>query len=254
MMAAQGGSISDTVVSNLGCASMQDVLHLDVLALFFSSSAKSYGRKTDGVHEAILTLRMIGGEKATNITAGAFKQFLEFRFEGQASSLTHLAAVALSIKDRAVKLGAVGKGMYDADGNKKVYYDAKDKLQDGLKRRSSIDELVARGILRNVQLGRYDASATKLQMEMKRNSLNRSLAKAFSKPRRMSGETTNGIVEIRREELKPFLERRLGEPSPAMENEEFPVWEHPGKKEHPAHEVMKAAFDAGIDRRHSESV
>ena len=73
----QSGSASDMVIFNLGCTTIRDELHLDVLALFFSSTAKSFGRKTDGVHEAIMTLQMIGGKNATSISARAFKEFLE---------------------------------------------------------------------------------------------------------------------------------------------------------------------------------
>lgn len=87
---------SATLILNaLGCQNIkEDVLELDVLSNFYQAVATSYGRHTDGVHEALLTLKLIGGEDAKAISAAAFKIFICTRFNEQEDAISRLAAVA----------------------------------------------------------------------------------------------------------------------------------------------------------------
>ena len=87
---------SATLILNaMGCQNTkEDVLELDVLSNFYQAVATSYGRHTDGVHEALLTLKLIGGEDAKGISAAAFKVFICTRFSEQEDAISRLAAVA----------------------------------------------------------------------------------------------------------------------------------------------------------------
>ena len=104
-----------------------------------------------------------------------------------------------------------------------------------LRRRSSVDEMVQRGLLRNKKLGEYDAPATKLEMEMRRNSLSRSLRKIYSNGQQLPENISNwaetdGIVKRNREELKHFFERRFSKPLDS--HEELQTGANAGKEKH----------------------
>ena len=93
---------SATLILNaLGCENMkEDVLELDILSHFYQAVATSYGRQTDGVHEALLTLKLIGGDDAKAISADAFKTFICTRFNKQEDAVSRLAAVATTFDFR----------------------------------------------------------------------------------------------------------------------------------------------------------
>ena len=84
------------IMKGLGCENLdEEVLELDVLSHFYQALASSYGRNTDGVHEALLTFKLIGGNDAKAISAMAFKEFIKTRFLHQEDVISRLAAVTL---------------------------------------------------------------------------------------------------------------------------------------------------------------
>ena len=168
----EGADASSEIIHNLGCDSPQDKLELDVLAMFYARAAQSYGRKTDGVHEATLTMKQIGGEEASYISGSAYQKFLQTRFAELEDSLTHLAAVSLACKNKVDHLK--GKRLAETTD----FFEKQRILAENLDRRHSIDELYRRGVIRNKDLFAYDhhQRAAGMDMQLRRNGLNRLLS------------------------------------------------------------------------------
>ena len=173
---SQGVDVSSEIIHNLGCDSPEDKLELDVLAMFYSHAAKSYGRKTDGVHEATLTIKQIGGEEATSISGSAYQKFLQTRFAELEDSLIHLAAVSLACKTQVDDL----KEKKFAENTD--FFETQRILAENLQRRRSIDELHRQGVIRNKDLFAYNhhLRGADIDMQLRRNGLNEMLKKIIA--------------------------------------------------------------------------
>ena len=215
----------------------EEVLELDVLSHFYQALAL-YGRNTDGVHEALLTFQLIGGNDAKAVSAMAFKEFIKTRFLHQEDVISRLAAVATALdfqentnitnvgdktSDALTHLSPVkarrpggskdtvnDQGRNSKSGNKDAvlesYYkfsNVRNLLKRKISRRSSIEELVERNVLKSPNLGRIDGRASTVELQLRKAKLAKALAKRMLevevKPYRTN---TTGLVEKRKSLLE----------------------------------------------------
>ena len=227
------------ILKGLGCENLdEEVLELDVLSHFYQALASSYGRNTDGVHEALLTFKLIGGNDAKAVSAMAFKEFIKTRFLHQEDVISRLAAVATALDFqentnmtnvgdktsdalthlspiKARRLGGSkdnvdGQDRNSKRGNKDATLDSYYKfsnvsnlLKRKISRRSSIEELVERNVLKSPNLGRIDGRASTVELQLRKAKLAKALAKRMLevevKPYRTN---TTGLVEKRKSLLE----------------------------------------------------
>ena len=234
------------ILKGLGCENLdEEVLELDVLSHFYQALASSYGRNTDGVHEALLTFKLIGGNDAKAVSAMAFKEFIKTRFLHQEDAISRLAAVATALdfqentnmtnvgdktSDALTHLSPVkarrpggGKdtvndqGRNSKSGNKDAvlesYYkfsNVRNLLKRKISRRSSIEELVERNVLKSPNLGRIEGRVSTVELKLRKAKLAKALAKRMLEVEVETFRTNNaGLVEKRKSLLEPLYVPRV---------------------------------------------
>lgn len=237
------------ILKGLGCENLnEDVLELDVLSHFYQALASSYGRNTDGVHEALLTFKLVGGNDAKAISALAFKEFIRTRFLHQEDAISRLAAVATALdsqentnvtnagnnktSDALTHLSPVksrrpgesshnvnkygrnsGSGGTDVEAELGSYYhfsNVRSALKRKIARRSSREELVNRNVLKSPNLGRIDGRASIIELKLRKARLAKALAKRMLEHEvKPLKVNITGLVEKRKSVLEPLYTPRV---------------------------------------------